>query len=179
MTCIVGIKHAGKVYIGGDSLGSNYYSKTVRVDQKVFIKGEMLFGFTSSFRMGQIIQYSFDLPERDAEDVDDMKFLVNKFVPALTAAFDTGGYLTKKENVNTGGTFLLGYRSKLYQIQEDFQVGESLEDYDACGSGEKYALGSLYSGVYASNPKKRIELAIHAAEKFATTVGGPILVKRV
>ena len=36
MTCIVGLVHEGVTYIGGDSLGSNGYSKTVRKDKKVF-----------------------------------------------------------------------------------------------------------------------------------------------
>ena len=52
MTCIVGLKKDYKIYIGGDTLGSNLYSKTVRMDDKVFIKDDMIFGFTSSYRMG-------------------------------------------------------------------------------------------------------------------------------
>lgn len=77
MTCIVGLKHKDKVYIGGDSLGANTaFQKTVRADEKVFQKDDMIFGFTSSFRMGQILRYSFFPPAR-IENITDMQYLRN------------------------------------------------------------------------------------------------------
>jgi ATP-dependent protease HslVU (ClpYQ) peptidase subunit len=47
MTCIAGVAHEGKVWIGGDSAGVGGYDLTVRADAKVFTNGEFLFGFTS------------------------------------------------------------------------------------------------------------------------------------
>ena len=67
MTCIVGLEHKGKVYIGGDSAGVAGYSLSVRADQKVFINGNFIFGFTSSFRMGQILRFGFNPPRRHPE----------------------------------------------------------------------------------------------------------------
>jgi hypothetical protein len=55
MTCIVGIVENGKVYMGGDAAGVNGYSVRVRKDPKLFKVGEFLFGYTSSFRMGQLL----------------------------------------------------------------------------------------------------------------------------
>ena len=172
MTCIVGIKHNGKVYIGGDSQGSTYHSKVIRADQKVFVRDDMIFGFTSSYRMGQILRYSFVIPKRLHEDNDDMKYLVDKFIPALIKCYDEGGYLTKVQNASVGGTFLLGYKNKLYKIENDFQVGESVDDYDACGSGEDFALGSLFSTKTITDPEERIKLAIDAASSYSPGVGG-------
>ena len=40
MTCIVGLVHGGKVYMGGDSAGVGGYCLTVRADEKVFRNGE-------------------------------------------------------------------------------------------------------------------------------------------
>jgi len=62
MTCIVGLVENGKVYIGGDSAGVAGLDITTRKDEKVFQKENMIFGFTSSFRMGQILRYSFKNP---------------------------------------------------------------------------------------------------------------------
>jgi ATP-dependent protease HslVU (ClpYQ) peptidase subunit len=179
MTCIVGIKDNGKVYIGGDSLGSSHYKKVIRVDQKIFIKNDMIFGFTSSYRMGQILRYSFVAPKQLHEDADDMEYLVNKFIPALIKCYDSHGYLTKKENVVIGGVFLLGYKTKLYKIESDFQVGESINEFDACGSGEDFALGSLYSTTAITDPESRIQTAINAAAEFSPGVGGNNLIMSI
>ena len=62
MTCIVGLVHEGVVYIGGDSAGVAGLSLTVRADEKVFQNGEFLMGFTTSFRMGQLLRYSLKPP---------------------------------------------------------------------------------------------------------------------
>ena len=63
MTCIVGCIHNGKVFLAGDQLGSNgYYKENHEKLTKVFKVGEFLIGYTTSFRMGQILQYSWTPP---------------------------------------------------------------------------------------------------------------------
>ena len=63
MTAIVGLVQDGSVYIGADSAGVYGMSLTVRADTKVFRKKKYLFGFTTSFRMGQLIRYAMKLPK--------------------------------------------------------------------------------------------------------------------
>ena len=126
--------------------------------------------------MGQILRYSFVPPKRLHEDEDDMGYLVDKFIPALIQCYDNKGFLTKRENVSIGGTFLMGYKSKLYKIQGDFQVGESILDYDSCGCGEDFALGSMYSTKNITEPETRINIALNAAAEFSPGVGGPSLI---
>lgn len=60
MTCVVGLidKKTKTTYIGGDSLGSTSNLKTVRKDKKVFKIKNTCLGFTSSFRMGNILAYN-------------------------------------------------------------------------------------------------------------------------
>jgi len=60
MTCIVGLidKESKKIYMGGDSAGVANYSLSVRKDPKVFKRYGFIFGFTSSFRMGQLLMCS-------------------------------------------------------------------------------------------------------------------------
>ena len=50
------------MYIGGDRAGVAGLSLTVRADEKVFQNGEFLMGFTTSFRMGQLLRYSLKPP---------------------------------------------------------------------------------------------------------------------
>ncbi|WP_422661698.1 hypothetical protein ACK8P5_26615 (plasmid) [Paenibacillus sp. EC2-1] len=179
MTCIVGLVHDGVTYIGGDSLGSNGYSKTVRKDKKVFhLKdiGNAVMGYTSSFRMGQLLMYGTGLIDRrDANDVDH-EYLVTKFVPKVINLFEHGGYSKNDSGRKSAGTFLLGYKDQLYKIDSDYQVGEALEGFDACGSGEDFALGSLYSTKDNEDPVERIRLALQAAANFSVGVAGPFYI---
>ena len=129
-TCIVGLEHNGDVYIGGDSAGvDGSYSRAVRVDEKVFTNGRMLFGFTSSFRMGQILRYSFNPPEQTVGE-GDFEYLCGAWIDSLIECLKKKGYATIKNNSAMGGTFLLGFNGKLYQIQDDFQVGKRVEPLD-------------------------------------------------
>lgn len=186
MTCIVAIKHNNKIHIGGDSLGSDSsFSKSVRDDVKVFINGDMLFGFTSSFRMGQILQYVMEHPTRP-EGISDMKYLVAHWIPALIDCFDENGYRGPKmddehDDMKTGGTFLMGYRGVLYRIDGDYQVGIPSEQYDAVGCGQDLALGAMYcakkSGV--KDPDKILTLGLEAAEKFSAGVQRPFILMSI
>ena len=63
-TCIVAYNDRKNkiLYIGGDSAGVGDLSVRIRKDPKIFEKSGMLFGYTSSFRMGQLLQYKLVIP---------------------------------------------------------------------------------------------------------------------
>lgn len=173
MTCIVGIQHKGSVWIGGDSAGCAGLSMVLREDEKVFISGEFIYGFTSSFRMGQLIRYKFKAPKQKVSETD-FGYLCTTYMDALIKCFKDNGFATVNNNSVEGGTFLVGYKGKLYEIEDDFQVGKSLVNYDSCGCGVNYALGALFITQDCEiKPKMRIELALDAASFFSTSVCGP------
>lgn len=180
MTCIVGLVHNGITYIGGDSLGSNGYSKTVRLDKKVFKLKDTenaILGYTSSFRMGQLLMYAKGLIDSRDEPNIDHEYLVTKFIPNVIRLFEDGGYNRNNSGEKTGGHFLLGYKDKLYKIESDYQVGESINQYDACGSGEEFALGSLHSTQdLGLKPEDRIHYALLAASEFSIGVQAPFYI---
>ncbi len=171
MTCIVGIVHKNKVYIGGDSAGVAGLDVIIRADSKVFTNKDFVFGFTSSFRMGQLLRYSF-VPPAHKEHQDVYEYMVTKFVNQVRKCFHAGGYGKKNNEVESGGTFLVGYSGRLFSIQNDYQVAESSLPYDAVGCGQSYALGSLFA-TKLKEPKARIRLALSAAEQFSGGVRGP------
>lgn len=177
MTCIVGLVHNGITYIGGDSLGSNGWSKTVRDDKKVFKlsdTGSAIIGYTSSYRMGQLLMYAENLIDKRDEPNIDHKYLVTKFIPNVIKLFEDGGYSKTESGEKIGGSFLLGYKDTLYTIEDDYQVGISSDQYDAIGSGAAYALGSLKTTEDSGlTPEQRIHLALKAASKFSVGVAPP------
>ena len=174
MTAIAGVVEKGKVYIGGDSAGVGGYSLSVRSDPKVFINGEFIFGYTSSFRMGQLLQYSFS-PPKPFENQSKMEYMITSFVPAIKDVFKKNGFQSMENGVESGGTFLLGYRGELFEIEDDYQVARLNQPYYACGCGMDLVLGSLHATNHFSNitPEERIEMALDAAAEFSAGVRGP------
>src|SRR6476620_5754324 len=122
MTCIAGLVHNGNVYIGGDSAGVAGYALTVRADEKVFQNGDFLMGFTTSFRMGQLLRFKFKAPYHKSE-MDTYEYMVTEFVDAVRQCLKDGGYAQIKHGEETGGSFLVGYRGELFAIDGDYQVG--------------------------------------------------------
>ena len=177
MTCIVGIAENGKVYIGGDSAGVSGLDLTVRSDEKVFKNGEFLFGFTTSFRMGQLLRYSFSPPER-GEKVEDDKYLATTFINSVRSCLKDGGFATTKNGAEEGGTFLLGYRGKLYTVHSDYQVAKPADPFAACGCGDSFASGAMFASE-GRPAKERVELALKAAERLSAGVRGPFTILEI
>lgn len=171
MTCIVGIAKDGKVFIGGDSAGVAGLDITVREDRKVFKNQSFIMGFTSSFRMGQLLRYSFTPPVRHPDE-DIMQYMVTKFINAVRDCLKTGGYASKDSEVENGGVFLVGYEGRLFYIDSDYQVGESACGYEAVGCGDAYAKGALFASSELS-PDERLKTALKAASMHSAGVCGP------
>jgi hypothetical protein len=184
MTCIVGLVHNGKVYMGGDSAAIGGWNLTIRKDRKVFQNGDFLIGGTSSFRMLQLLHHAFVPPVYDPE-VDIEKFMATTFIDAIRQCFKDGGYAKKtSEEESSGGQFLVGFRGRLFDIQSDYQVQESMDGYDAVGVGLEVALGSLHATSYPDlyddadqGARGRVMMALEAAEHHSAGVRGPFYIE--
>lgn len=174
MTCIVGVQHNGRVWLGGDSAGVAGWSLDVRADVKVFRNGPYLMGFTTSFRMGQLLRYAFDPPKPPREDLD--RFMVTTFVDAVRECLGEGGFRVKKNEAEEGGQFLVGVRGTLYAVHQDFQMARTLSGYDAVGCGQDLALGSLHT-TQGIRPRHRVLAALEAAAHHSAGVAAPFTVE--
>ena len=155
--------------MGADSQSSGGGVKHLSKYKKVFKKGEFVFGFTSSWRMGQLIQYTLKVPyHKPGKAIHN--YMVTDFIKSLKECFKEGEY--------EKGTFLVGYRSQLFRIYDDFQVDISSDDFSACGCGEAWAHGSLYS-TKKLDPRKRIKLALGAASQYSTGVAPPFYITKI
>jgi ATP-dependent protease HslVU (ClpYQ) peptidase subunit len=177
MTAIVAIAHDGQIWMGGDSAaGGGNWSVRVRTDRKVVRVGEFLMGFTTSFRMGQLLAHTFVPPRRQVGQ-DLFAFMVADFVPAIRRCFEAGGWARQDQGVNTGGVFLVGHAGRLFQIDSDFQVAEHADGYSACGCGEDYALGALFAT--KGKPEDRVRKALEAASAFSGAVLEPFYIEHL
>lgn len=145
MTCIVGCvdKKTKKVIIGGDSAGIEGLDITIRKDEKVFKVDNFIFGCTTSFRMIQLLRFSFKPPEIKQKDI--YEYMCTDFINTVRECFREGGYLQRySEGDDKGGIFLVAYKNRLFRVDADFQVAENLNGLDAIGCGANYAIGALH-----------------------------------
>jgi ATP-dependent protease HslVU (ClpYQ) peptidase subunit len=174
MTVIVAVEHEGDVYLGADSVAASGWDKTARRDPKAFLLGDAVIGFTSSYRMGQIIRFHMDGPQ--AEDgEDEFEALGRRWIPKLREALAKHGY-TKIENTREeGGQFIVGWRGRVFSVESDFQIREHADGFGAVGCGSPYALGALHAAGI-DDPEQRILVALEAAARFSNGVGAPFVV---
>jgi ATP-dependent protease HslVU (ClpYQ) peptidase subunit len=172
MTAIVGLVHDGKVLIGADSGGVAGWTVTVRKDSKLFANGAYVMGFTSSFRMGQLLRWAFKPPAPGKGSLE--RFMCTTWVDAARRALRDGGWATKEADREIGGVLLVGVRGRLFRIDEDWQVGEHVDGYAAVGSGEQLSLGALAATENLGlDPEKRVLASLEAAERHNLGVRGP------
>ena len=178
MTCVVGLVHDGKVYLGADSAGVNGYSVTVRADEKVFTNGAFTIGFAGSFRLGQLLRYSLKPPARSPCD-DVREYMATRFVDAVRECLKNGGYACRENDQEVvGGEFLVGHAGQLLHVDSAYSVGIAMDGFAAMGEGEEVALGSLFSTRTRDlDAHQRLHLALSAAEHFNGAVRRPFLIR--
>lgn len=182
MTCIVGIIDKDGITMAADSDSVAGNVVRPRADKKLFHiqpqYGEtMMVGFTSSYRMGQLLRF-WRPPSKGRSEVETYMFTT--FIDALRKHLKEGGWSKVENNTEQGGTFLVAFHHQLFVVHNDFQIEMPGLPYAAVGSGEEVALGSLYStqdGILST--EARAVLAVEAASRFITTVGGDVDVMRL
>jgi len=186
MTCIVGWIEEDKkkgtrdVWIGGDSAGvSSSFALHIRADEKVFRNDNMLFGYTSSFRMGQILRYSFTVPEQSQKKTD-YQYMCTDFMDGVAGELEKKKYAKVSSNEISIGTFIVGYKGNLYTIYDDLQVAQTVLNFASVGCGEEIAQGAMYTMKdLKMKPEVRIKKALEAAVEFSAGVRPPFLVMKL
>lgn len=162
--------------MGGDSAGVSGLSISTRGDPKVFSVNSFIMGFTTSFRMGQLLMCGFNptIPEPSLSRSDLYAHMVTIFIDEVRSRFKYGGWMEKTNEQEKGGDFLVAIHGVLFVIHSDFQVGVPLDGYDAVGSGSDIAHGALYATkILGLDPRRRIEIALSAAAEHNAGVRPP------
>lgn len=177
MTCIVALKHKGRVFMGADSASVGGLSLWHNKNPKIYVVGPFMFGFTSSWRMGQILGYSFIPPKQEkGESVE--KFMHTKFINEVRCCLRTGGFAKVETNQESGGTFLVSYKGRIFTVCDDFQIQETIHNFTACGCGDHLAMGSLHTTAKTAwGPESRLKAALEAAETFSAGVSRPFKIR--
>ena len=160
MTCIVGLAENGVVYMGGDSCAGNDWMVDSVKNRKVFKTGEFLIGLATSWRMGQLLEHNLNVRPQGAGT--DLAYLVKVFVEAVRTCLKDGGFAEIENGKESGGTFLVGYKDKVYEFQADFSILEPSSGIAACGHGHLQAL-AVMQALEDKPPEERIMKALDIA----------------
>jgi len=175
MTCIVGIERDGILWIGADSAAFKDDEINIRTDPKVWRAGEFLYGFSGSFRVGQVLRWGFK-PPRNTRGTD-MEYMVMDFVDDLKDFLSDKGLLVRGDSFDSyDAEIVIGFRSRFYVIESDFNVSAKADPYIASGSGAHYALGALYAlfEQESLSPEQILHQALGASSYFCPSVKPPL-----
>lgn len=178
MTCIVGLETDEGVLLGADSWSDNGWGGQRRADAKLFEVGPYVVGFTTSYRMGQLLRYRLALaaPRRAGEQSDDdlFAFMATEFVDHIRQVFKDGGWGEREKERESGGEFLVALGGRLFGLGSDYQVMRSAHRYEAVGSGYLLSLGSFATTEDLDwEPVRRVGMALSVAERHTGGVKSP------
>lgn len=183
MTCIVAVADGKKVVMGGDSASSDDTIFYVVTNPKVFKVGEFLFGACGSFRLIDLLHYSFadalkkqKVPRR----MDKERWMRTVFVDILREVIGKGGLKEVEHGKESSdGSFIVGFRGSVYVVQEDFSI-LSFASYIAAGAGESAALGALHAlRDSGKTPKEKVRRALEASESNCPQVRRPFIYEEI
>jgi ATP-dependent protease HslVU (ClpYQ) peptidase subunit len=176
VTCIAGIVHRGRVYMGGDSAST--CGDTIQCDlmPKVFRRGEFVIGTAGDARLGDLMRAAFVPPRVPTRNIDG--FMATKFVKAVQKCFAVYDYpkSTENEGESYSGCMLVGVRGRLYMIDGNFSVSSSMDGFDSIGTGAMVALGAFHA-TSELKPAVRLNLALKAASRVAIGVSEPFVIE--
>lgn len=173
MTCIVAIKNSKGVVMGADSCaGSGHRAAAVKT-VKIAKVGEYLIGYTSSFRMGQILHHALSTTKHNEKN-DILWHIVNVLIPELKSSLRSSGWLETNNGRDSGGEFILAHGNRIFVVQTDFSVLEYEEDFISVGCGEEWAVGALNAlRKQKIEEKEKLQIALDTAQKFSSYVRAP------
>jgi len=172
MTCIIAYKENGKSYIAGDRMGSNGWTKIRSNTPKIFKKDSFLFGYTSTFRMGQILEHELIIPKRKVDQTLE-NYVYTDLIYKIRTCFKDNGYGCKPTDAvsEKAGNFIFILEGRIFEVQNDFSVLEH-EEFCSIGSGEAHAHAALevLKSLKRYSPKEKLKKAMSIVAKFVVSV---------
>jgi ATP-dependent protease HslVU (ClpYQ) peptidase subunit len=172
MSCVVGLKYGGRVYIGADGRATSGDGELRPIFcRKVFVNKDYLIGFCGSVRAGQLLYPNyFDAPKN-----------IEDWPTQIRLHYEENGALLKDSETGDihGANILIGKNGKLYEILIDFQMSEVSQEFTAIGSGSGFAFGAMeiLKRIKNIKPEDKIIKALQVSAKYCCQVGPPYEVK--
>lgn len=174
MTCIVAARDKDRIVLGSDTQSTGGWVKYRCLNPKVFRVRDMMIGGTTSWRMLQILQYHLDSITLSEPATDPLAWTVKTFIPRARAVFNEHGFMSKDDNRDVGGVFIVAKAGRIICIQNDWAALEWEQPFAAIGSGEQCAVGAMHHANAAGLDAMKVAQAGLSAAAFAAVgVQGP------
>jgi len=110
------------------------------------------------------------------DDIDS--FIYTTFIEKVRLLFKDKGFSTNKNNEETGGSFIIGFKNYLYEIQPDYQVAKPKDNFCCIGSGYISALAAMkaFQNNKSITPEQKIEESLKIAEYYNPFCRGPFTI---
>jgi hypothetical protein len=163
VTCIVGLEHAGHVWLAGDSAATgDDDSQCLCREPKVRRQGAVVWGQSGSVRLGDVLTYQIDWPERAPKDPEKW---IRVELPRMLRAHES--------DIADDDLVLVGLAGRLFMIDDEFGACRDRAPYAAIGVAGP-ALGALYATRRKLfNPRTRLRTALEACASCCSTVKPP------
>lgn len=159
--------------MAADILGSDGFTKKeYPLIKKLFKNGDFIIGGTTSFRMLQLLQYSWAPPKKSLDD-SDAKYIFKVVTDSLIKLFKDNDF-GRKHNIDyEAGNFLIGWKGRLFEMQPDTSLLEH-QGFAAVGCGVHHATAAMKTmdilNNLQDNPEAYLSTAIRVAHEHTTGV---------
>jgi ATP-dependent protease HslVU (ClpYQ) peptidase subunit len=172
MSCVIGLKSGGVVYIGSDGAATTEDGDIRPIRTKKIIRNrEYLIGFAGSVRTGQLIEpHNFKPPENIYDLVEQLRIMF----------YETGCLVTTEVGTSLcQSCFIISHQGVLWEILSDFQLNQIEGDFTAIGSGTPYAFAAMDAlNEQDLSPSEKIVKALEITSRYQATVRPPYYVEK-
>ena len=182
MSLVIGFVDGDRVWIGADTAGMNSSGEWGEYkNAKIFRWGdEFLVGAVGDWHTSSLLQYVFKPPERRPH-LDPLAYMCSDFSLALKKFYTEMGLAKEGEDgLPECNPMLVAYAGRLFLVQTDFSVLESVREYEALGAGAGEARGVLWLTQDADlDPEQRAILALQGAAAHNVMLQQPFVVEHL
>jgi ATP-dependent protease HslVU (ClpYQ) peptidase subunit len=178
MTCVVGFKFEGRLFLGGDSYisqGNEGYS--ICSAPKVYQIGTLGVGICGSVLVEQILESSLKKHVKKRTKMT-LKHFQEILIPKIKKDMTKGGCLVSTETgvrMIGDSCFVFAIEGQFYKMEDDFSLWDAKRSYVAIGSGAVYALGAMEAikDDQRMSPGDKVFKALEASTKLCSYVRPP------
>jgi len=169
MTCIAGLIHNGRAYVGADSQTTWGYVKHDHTT-KVFRVGDAIMAGCGRAALSAAFQHRLAAP--DVPEGKEDHWLLVTLPDAMRECVKSIG-LWKDGDLSGGGAYIVGWRGRLVAI-DCHLAAYPVPAFTSFGSGGEVAIGALEVLGDKGKPRERLNRAIQAACRWSVGVGGEV-----
>lgn len=146
MTIAAAVRGTDGIFVGADRMigyGDTFTASAK--NKKVFRVADSVVAYCGDVRFGNILRYNFNpTPLKDCKRLKPDQYVNQIIIDELRDCLKECGYAKHRDSREKGGDFIIVVGGRIFDVSSNYSVTEH-DKYVCIGSGDTYALGSLYT----------------------------------